>query len=367
MRKRIQVLPKFQQHLYSLVLSILCMAAAAGISSAYICASPGNSANVPLIFAFFLALISCCTTGYVYGVLCSLFSVLWLYIIDTRHSCHLDLSPAGYPVTILCMTAITLLLGSLTSSLAKQSASLAERERLLAEAEKEKIRANLLRAISHDLRTPLTGIIDNSQAYMDHHADLTEEEKLSLMTNIYEDSSWLVNMVENLLSITRIRNEDMAISTSEESVEEVIGESLQRMQKRHPSCRIRARIPEELIMLPMDAILIEQVTINLLENALSHSGTDEPVELIVENHPEWVSFTIRDHGSGLPHSLLDHLFDGTDYSASHTADGQKGIGIGLVICKTIIDAHQGTLTGRNHGHGAEFTFTLPKKKGTYEN
>ena len=222
------------------------------------------------------------------------------------------------------------------------------------------MRANLLRAVSHDLRTPLTGIIGNSQAYLDNRELLTEDEKIDIITNIYEDSSWLVNMVENLLTITRIHS-SLSIKTSEEPLEEVVGEALIRMQKQYPNCVIHAKIPEDFILLPMDAVLIEQVIINLLENALKHSGSDSPIDFIVENDSRNVTFIVRDYGNGISKAALSRLFSGTPIS-SPEADGQKGAGIGLVICKTIIDAHHGTILGRNHENGAEFLFTLPKKK-----
>lgn len=243
--------------------------------------------------------------------------------------------------------------------LSKHAELMKEKERLLAEAEKETMRANLLRAVSHDLRTPLTGIIGNSLAYLENQHYLTDDEKEDLVHNIYDDSTWLINMVENLLSITHIQDSGLSLNTSEEPVEEVVAEALQKMQKRHPDCVILVKIPEDFILLKMDAMLIEQVTINLLENALFHSESTDKIDFIVENHSDYVSFTVRDYGIGIPDSMLNHLFEGKNYTAD-SSDIQKGMGIGLVICKTIITAHHGTITGRNHENGAEFTFTLPK-------
>ena len=247
----------------------------------------------------------------------------------------------------------------LIQRLHRQTELIAERERQLAEAEKEVMRANLLRAVSHDLRTPLTGIIGNSLAYLENQSYLTDDEKEDLVRNIYDDSTWLINMVENLLSVTRIQGTDLSLSLDEQPVEEVVAEAIQKIQKRHPKSAIQVKIPEEFILLKMDAILIEQVIINLLENALFHSGTSEPVDFIVENHPDHVSFTVRDYGVGIPDAMLNHLFEGKEYTVD-SSDVQKGIGIGLVICKTIISAHHGTISGHNHEKGAEFTFTLPK-------
>lgn len=361
MFKKIPDLPKIQQHLLSLLISVLCMAAAIGISSAYYYLADKNSVNTVLIFVLFLILISRNTVGYFYGIFCSLLTVLWINYMFTYPFAKLNFTLSSYPITFIGMTAITVLISALTSRLTVQSNLAAEREHQLAEAEMEKMRANLLRAISHDLRTPLTGIIGNSLTYLENQEQLTEDEKADVVRNIYEDSSWLINMVENLLTVTRIGQNNLTIKTSEESLEEVVGESLQKMEKRHPECVIHAKIPDEFIMLPMDAVLIEQVTINLLENALLHSDSTKPIDFIVENRPQEVAFTVRDYGKGIPKHMLNNLFSGTSRSTSE-ADVHKGMGIGLVICKTIIDAHCGTISGRNHEHGAEFTFTLPKRK-----
>ena len=224
----------------------------------------------------------------------------------------------------------------------------------------EKMRANLLRAISHDLRTPLTGIIGNSSLFLESQADLSSTEQRKIMTNIYEDSNWLLNMVENLLSVTRIQGDSLSINTTKEPVEEVVGEALEKLKKRYPDAAIRVKIPEEFLMIPMDAVLIEQVTINLLENAIVHSESILPIDFIVEDHPEHVSFIVRDYGKGLSEEKLQNLFETGTYNNSPSPDSRKGMGIGLSICKTIITAHHGTLSGRNHADGAEFCFTLPK-------
>lgn len=362
MLKKLYQLPKIKQHFYSFLLSLLCMIAAVGISDFYHHYQSANMINVVLIFILFILIISCNTIGYFYGILCSLLSVIWFNYIYTYPYFQLNFVMEDYPLTFLSMGIIAVTISTLTARLSEQVLLSAEHERRLKEIENERMRANLLRAISHDLRTPLSGIIGNTSVYRDNADSLSEEKKRDIIDNIHEDATWLYNMVENVLTITRIHNEDMTIKTNIEFVEEVIGEVVQRITKRHPECNLQVRIPDELIMLPMDAILIEQVTINLLENALTHSGTTKPVELIIEDNPESVSFTVRDYGQGIPADMMDSLFDGTSYTASHSADVKKGIGIGLVICKTIIDAHHGTISGKNHENGAEFTYTLPKLK-----
>lgn len=352
--KKLNLFPSYQKHILSLVISILGLATSISLSCFLSKVTSRNSVNTAMIFIFFLIIVSCCTIGYLYGVIYCLLTVLYFL--------RLNIISSDFPITFVFLLAITVSVSALASHLTFQSNMIAEREKQLSEAEMEKMRANLLRAISHDLRTPLTGIIGNSVAFLENQACLLETEKTTIVTNIYEDSNWLINMVENLLSVTRIRDQDFCICTSEESIEEVIAEALQKMEKRHPECIIHAKIPDEFIMLPMDAILIEQVTINLLENALYHANSSHPIDFIVEDMGKEVSFTVRDYGIGIPIEKLNSLFDGKDYTNPRSADTHKGMGIGLAICMTIVTAHHGTLTGRNHKQGAEFVFTLPKAK-----
>lgn len=352
--RKLNLLPSYQKHIFSLIVTILCFASAIGFSYVYFTISGRNPVNITLFFVFFLILASCNTVGYLYGILYSLFTALLFF------KQHIIVSECF--VTFILLLAITIFVSTLASHLTLQANTIAEREKQLAEAETEKMRANLLRAISHDLRTPLTGIIGNSVVFLESQPHLSESEKRNIVTNIYEDSNWLIHMVENLLTITRINNENLCISTNEESVEEVVAEALQRMEKRHPECIIHAKLPEELIILPMDAVLIEQVTINLLENALYHSRSSVPIDFIVEDMDGEVRFTVRDYGVGISKAKLNSLFDSIDYTTSHTADAHEGMGIGLAICKAIITAHHGTLVGKNHKSGAEFTFTLPRAK-----
>ena len=325
-RKSFRLKPPFTRHAISILICAACMLCATLASFLYQHIVPDNHANVALFYILALVIIARWTVGYGYGIACTLFSVIAINYLFTYPYYKLNFTLTGYPITFLLMSGITLILCTMTSHMTIQSEMIAEREKRLAEAEMEKMRANLLRAISHDLRTPLTGIIGNSSLFLESQNDLSSTEQRTIMTNIYEDSNWLLNMVE----------------------------------KRYPDAAIRVKIPEEFLMIPMDAVLIEQVTINLLENAIVHSGSILPIDFIVEDHPEHVSFIVRDYGKGLSEEKLQNLFETGTYNNSQSSDSRKGMGIGLSICKTIITAHHGTLSGRNHADGAEFCFTLPK-------
>lgn len=361
LNEKIWKMTRKQQHLFSLALSIFSMCFATFLSLCYF-HYVENSANIAMVYILALVLVSRFTTGYWYGIACSLFAVICINYIFTYPYMDINFTLTGYPITFIGTLTITLFTSTMTSHMVRQTELILEREKLLSEAEKEKVRANLLRAISHDLRTPLTGILGNSSLILENQNNLSDSDKIDIITTIYNDTNWLLNMVENLLSITRIKGDNMTINTSLESVEEVLSEALQKLNKRHPESQIIALVPDEMILLPMDAILIEQVIINLVENAVVHSGSNLPIELIVKEHPQNVSFSIKDHGIGISTEDLNHLFDGGTYTHNAFTDSYKGMGIGLSICKTIISAHHGTITGCNHEEGAEFVFTLPKQE-----
>lgn len=230
---------------------------------------------------------------------------------------------------------------------------------MLVETEKEKTRANLLRAVSHDLRTPLTGIIGASETILKNKEVLSEQEQTKLTEFIYEDSNWLLHMVENLLSVTRIREGNSSVDKVPEPLEEVVTEAILRIRTRFTHANILVHIPEEFIMVPMDATLIEQVIINLMENAIKYSGSNTPVTLLVENNIDHITFHIIDEGKGIAVSKIDSIFNGFSQT-ENSSDSNKGLGIGLSICKTIVNAHGGNISARNQeGKGAVFTFTLP--------
>lgn len=191
---------------------------------------------------------------------------------------------------------------------------------------------------------------------------LSDAEKRELLENIENDSSWLLNMVENLLSVTRINDTvTHQVNKTPEIVEEVVAEAVQRLKKRFPSASIIVHVPTDYLLIPMDAILIEQVLINLLENALIHSGSSHSLELTVTDHPDHVTFCVKDFGHGLNPDVIPDIFSGICHNTG-SVDSHKGMGIGLSICKTIIDAHNGYIEAKNHTNGALFLFTLPKEE-----
>lgn len=355
-----EVIILFQKNAKNFGITLLCLGVSTLLAYMFFHFGHKNSANIALIYILALIVIALNTTGYLYGIAASVFCVACVNTIFTYPYFKMDFTLDGYPVTFLGMLAISIVTSTVTTRMKQQKAALDEREHKLAEADKERIRANLLRAVSHDLRTPLTSIIGSSASYLEDYQKLTEEERLELVSNINEDSHWLLNMVENLLTVTRIQNDAGTVHKSPEVVEEVVGEAIARVRKRFPGLTLHVNMPNEFLMIPMDATLIEQVLINLTENAYIHSHSNQSIDMMIENNPDSVAFRIRDYGIGLDESQLPVIFDGK-YNGN-TADSHRGIGIGLSICKTIMTAHGGTIQALNHADGAEFTFSLPKKE-----
>lgn len=231
---------------------------------------------------------------------------------------------------------------------------------MLLETEKEKMRSNLLRAVSHDLRTPLTGIVGSASTLLENDAAIEIDLKKKMLSDIQQDAEWLIHMVENLLSVTRISGGTTTLKKQDEIVEEVVSEAVLRIRNRFPKTVVNVSVPDELLIVPMDATLIEQVLMNLMENAIRHSGSTLPLSLRVSKKKSGAVFTVSDQGKGIDPSRIPDLFDGKPYIGS--SDSSRGIGIGLSICKSIILAHDGTIFANNNTDGgASFTFVLPMK------
>lgn len=348
--------------LYDFNVTIGLLALTIGLTFILLLHVSNNPANATLFYIIGIITIVNCTNSYLSGIFASLCGIIAFYCFFTYSS--INYSMPNYPATFLCIIVLFVSAGFAASRMKQQALMLSTRDKQLMEAEKEKLRANLLRAVSHDLRTPLTGILGASASLEENWESYQKDECLELIHNIHDDADWLLHMVENLLSVTQIQTKDSKLNMSPEILDEVVAEAVTRLKKRMPDVEIDVEVPMEILMIPMDAMLIEQVLINLMENALTHSHGTRPIRLVAENQPDCIQIRVIDYGIGLNESQLEHIFDGT-YSETAHSDVHKGMGIGLSLCHSIIAAHHGTISARNHGEGAEFLFTLPKE-GTYE-
>ena len=229
------------------------------------------------------------------------------------------------------------------------------------EIEKERYRANLLRAISHDIRTPLSGMIGTTEILM----DMTEQSdpRYELLCGIQKSADWLHSLVENILNLTRLQDGRLSVNKQREAVEEVIGGAVGHIATRAAGHEILVNVPNELLLVPMDAKLIEQVIINLLDNAVKHTRPEREISITVElcENADMVRFLIRDRGTGIRKKDLPNIFMMFYTSRAEHMDTKQGIGLGLAICETIVKAHGGSIEANNRkdGPGAEFVFTLP--------
>lgn len=340
----------------------LTTAAAVALSSAFcglLSLFADGDIHVPLIFVLTVLIVSRLTEGYFYGIFTSIAAVFGVNYIFTYPYFAFNFTISGYPLMFLTMLTVSLITSALTTRIKRQ-------EKLRIEAEKEKLRANLLRAISHDLRTPLTSIVGSSSAILENGGRLSDEQKRALLQEVKEDALWLIRMVENLLSITRMGG-DAAIRKQTEVLEELVGATVHKFRKSHPSVPLRVSIPDQALFVPMDIILIEQVLMNLLENAAFHGKNLTRVELSAAAAEREVIFSVENDGDPIDAGRLPHLFDGGDPAGAEER-GKNGIrrslGIGLSVCSSIVKAHGGNIFAENvDSGGVRFRFSLPLDGG----
>ena len=234
-----------------------------------------------------------------------------------------------------------------------------KQEQLRMESETEKMRANLLRAVSHDLRTPLTSIYGACSTVIENYDSLGREQKLKLLGEVCEDAQWLNRMVENLLSVTRIDSEKVSVKKTPTVLEELIDAVLVKFKKTHPGVNINVELPDDFIVIPMDSMLIRQVLTNLLENAVLHAEGMTKLTLRVFTLGNRAVFEVADNGCGIPKERLRTLFTGTLPSESEADSGKHGMGIGLSVCAAIIKAHGGEIKAESKpGEGTTIRFWL---------
>ena len=241
----------------------------------------------------------------------------------------------------------------------------AEKNEAIIKVKKEQFRSDLLKSISHDLRTPLTSIYGNADVLLNDSGNLKDDKKIVLYKNIYDDSLWLINLVENLLSITCIEDGNVKLRIEPEVIEDVIDESLSNVSKNKDNHKIKVNISDDFLMADMDARLIVQVLINLINNAIKYTEDDSTISIKAYQIEDYVYIEVCDNGSGIEDKDKDKIFE-KFYTVNHSiVDSKKSMGLGLALCKSIVEAHGGVISVKdNHPTGAIFTFSLPATKIT---
>ncbi len=238
-----------------------------------------------------------------------------------------------------------------------------ERENIRIAMEREKLRSTLLRSVAHDLRSPLTALNGASSLLADSYGRLSDADRKKLAADISEEIVWLMNLVENILSMTRINEAQLILGKEEEVVDDVVSEALRHVSRLLRGRSFRVSLPDEVVTAPMDGRLVVQVIVNLLENAARHTPQGSAIGLRVDARPDEVVFEVSDEGEGIPPELRDTLFDAFVTLGQRVTDGKRGMGLGLAICRAVVEGHGGSIRAENReGGGAVFTFTLPRKE-----
>lgn len=306
----------------------------------------------PMVFVLGVFLVSWRTQGYFWGIAASLISVLAVNWAFTYPYWAFDLISPECISAAVVMLIVATMTGTLTTRLKKQ-------EKLKAEAEKERMRGNLLRAVSHDLRTPLTSIYGACSAMIENYDHISREKQLKMLTDVRSDAQWLTRMVENLLSVTRIDADTVRLATQDTVLDELIDALLVKFHKHYPDQKVNVEHPDDFVSIPMDAMLIEQVLMNLLENAVFHAKGMQNLWLRVKIKGSKAVFSVEDDGCGIPEERLERLFTGLLDSEAPTDTSRSSMGIGLSVCRTIIKAHGSDIRAENRrSGGAAFSFTL---------
>jgi two-component system sensor histidine kinase KdpD len=315
-----------------------------------------NTGLISMVYILAVFLCAVFTDGRIYGVAAALLDTLLVNWAFSFPFFEFNFVIADNLFSALCMVTVSLITSTQTTKLKHQKA-------LEAENELEHTRSNLLRAVSHDLRTPLTSIYGACSAVRENYDRLSKEQQLAMLSQAQEDSQWMIRMVENLLTVTRLQQGDqIQLKKVPVLLEELCEGTLLKFHKYRPAVPVTLDIPSELCFIPMDAMLIEQVLCNLLENAVRHATGMTQLALRVRCQESDAVFVVEDNGCGLQPETVNHIFSGQLHSKEN-ADASRDMGIGLSVCATIVKAHGGHITAENKpAGGALFRFTLPMEE-----
>ena len=341
---------KFRWHDALVLAGVLCAACAVVAGTQQVAGRIDGVASMVFVLAVFL--ISMYTDGYLWGLAASLISVLAVNFAFRSPYFAFNFTLPENLFSGVVMLVVSIMTSTLTTRIKKQ-------EQLRMESETEKMRATLLRAVSHDLRTPLTSIYGACSTVIENYDNLEKEQKLKLLSEACSDAQWLNRMVENLLSVTRFDGGQVAVQKTPTVLEELVDSVLVRFQKRYPGIKVTTDLPDSFIVIPMDSMLISQVLTNLLENAALHAEGMTQLILKVFTLGNRAVFEVTDNGCGIPKERLRTLFSGVLPSDAAADSGKHGMGIGLSVCAAIVKAHGGEIKAESRvGEGTTIRFWL---------
>ena len=322
-------------------------------------------ADIIMLYIIAVLVISIFTSKMCFCLISSLVGVMLFNCFFTYPEFSLSVHDAGYPVTFVTMFITAFIAGTLANKLkrniliAEQNAREKEEAALL--AQNEQLRANMLRSISHDLRTPLTSISGNASTLISGGDTLDESTRQQIYTDIYSESMWLIEMVENLLYATRIEDGRMQLNISVEILDDIVQEAVRHTKRTYPKRNIIVDMYDEIIPVMADANLIVQVIVNLMDNAVKYSDEDSDVTVSVRReNAHTVVISVSDHGTGISDEEKEKVFDMFYTGGSRSSDSRRSLGLGLALCRSIITSHGGTISvSDNIPNGTGVSFTLP--------
>ncbi|MBR6514556.1 MAG: PAS domain-containing sensor histidine kinase [Clostridia bacterium] len=308
---------------------------------------------VPMLYVLGVFFIALLTDGYFYGIASAFASAAsLLYIFDKTDA------KITYAYNVVISIVIILFVAMLTCTL---TTMLKKAKRIKEESIRENMVGNLMRAVSHDLRTPLTTIYASASAIVDNYDSLSEEQRIEIVNDIRTESQGLVHMLENTLTVTKVNAKNVTLTMTDTVLEELIDTVVVKFNRHYPSAPLTLDIPDEFVSIPMDAMLIEQVLFNLLENAVIHAQGMTELVLRVTLRKDKVCFEVRDNGCGIRRDKPNKIFD--EYHSATLMENEniskRNMGIGLSVCRAIIRAHNSNIIASNiPDGGASFKFTL---------
>ncbi len=265
----------------------------------------------------------------------------------------------GMPMEPFENSIVTSILGECALAL-ENLRNAAEKEKASVIARNEQLRSNLLRSVSHDIRTPLTSISGNASNLLSHYRQLDDEMLQQIFTDIYDDAEWLIDLVENLLSISRMENGQMRLNLSTDVVNEVIEEAIKHVDRNAANHHVHVANNDEILLIRVDVRLIMQVLINLVNNAIKNTQPGSEILIDYGRKEDAVVISVTDNGPGISDEAKPRIFEMFYTGDKRVADGRRGLGIGLALCKSIVEAHGGKIELQdNEPTGCRFSFSLP--------
>ena len=345
--------------LHDALCTLLLLGGAVAVCSVLSRVHDDNNPFAVPIFILAVALIARLTTGYVYSILATVCGVVCVNYLFTYPFGEFDMTLSGYPLTFTVMLVVSIIISTLTTQIKRQ-------ERLRYAMEAEKTRADLLRSVSHDLRTPLTSIVGSCSILLDS-PQLDRADQRELLLGISKDAHWLIRVTENILSLTKFSTSNVQLRKESEVIEEIVGSAIVKFRKNHPSISVRVDRPEHILLCPMDATLIEQVLVNLFENVAIHAENSDRITVRIERKSDRAVIAVEDNGAGFSNDQLSAPFDGHCTPKNAVSDNHRNMGIGLSVCRSIVRAHGGDISiGNLAGGGASVRFWLPCEEEDYD-